>query len=219
MRYSREVFDGDFILSNSMSFGRPYIMKTKGCIHDGWLMLRPKDKNINVNYFYVVLGAEFIHKLFTRTAIGGVVDNLNINIVKQTKIPVPPLEMQRMIVSILDNGQKQKQEKETQAKQLLAGIDDYLLSELGITLPEQDNSLNKRIFTTKFSKLTGSRFDPVVQFYVDCGESELHHNQLLKSIAVIEKGTSITKDQVISGIYPVIAGGQSSPYSHNKLRV
>jgi type I restriction enzyme S subunit len=26
---------GDFILSNSMSFGRPYILGIDGCIHDG----------------------------------------------------------------------------------------------------------------------------------------------------------------------------------------
>ena len=34
-KYSRFVKVGELILSNSMSFGRPYIMKTTGCIHDG----------------------------------------------------------------------------------------------------------------------------------------------------------------------------------------
>ena len=33
------VFPGDFILSNSMSFGRPYLLSIAGCIHDGWLRL------------------------------------------------------------------------------------------------------------------------------------------------------------------------------------
>lgn len=28
---SRRVSPGDFLLTNSMSFGRPYIMKTEGC--------------------------------------------------------------------------------------------------------------------------------------------------------------------------------------------
>ncbi|MCY2926404.1 MAG: restriction endonuclease subunit S, partial [Planctomycetota bacterium] len=52
---SRMVYEGDFILSNSMSFGRPYIMKTAGCIHDGWLVLhRPK---VNPDYLYYVLGS------------------------------------------------------------------------------------------------------------------------------------------------------------------
>ena len=36
---SRYVKSGDFLLTNSMSFGRPYILKTDGCIHDGWLMI------------------------------------------------------------------------------------------------------------------------------------------------------------------------------------
>ena len=35
---SRYVKEGDFILSNSMSFGKPYIMKTNGYIHDGWFV-------------------------------------------------------------------------------------------------------------------------------------------------------------------------------------
>ena len=36
---SRKVKPGDFILSNSMSFGRPYILKIDGCIHDGWIAI------------------------------------------------------------------------------------------------------------------------------------------------------------------------------------
>ena len=38
--HSRRVKPGDFILSNSISFGRPYILMIDGCIHDGWLVLR-----------------------------------------------------------------------------------------------------------------------------------------------------------------------------------
>ena len=41
--FSREVHKGDFILSNSMSFGRPYILKIDGCIHDGWLAIQTLD--------------------------------------------------------------------------------------------------------------------------------------------------------------------------------
>ena len=36
---SRLVHKGDFLLTNSMSFGRPYILNVDGCIHDGWLVL------------------------------------------------------------------------------------------------------------------------------------------------------------------------------------
>ena len=36
---TRYVCSGDFLLTNSMSFGRPYILRTNGCIHDGWLVI------------------------------------------------------------------------------------------------------------------------------------------------------------------------------------
>lgn len=41
---SRMVYEGDLILSNSMSYGRPYIMNIQGCIHDGWLVIQKYDK-------------------------------------------------------------------------------------------------------------------------------------------------------------------------------
>jgi len=53
---TRLVNIGDFILSNSMSFGRPYIMKTTGCIHDGWLVLRQNGtKTFDTEFLYYLL--------------------------------------------------------------------------------------------------------------------------------------------------------------------
>lgn len=37
----------------------------------------------------------------------------------------------------------------------------------------------------------------------------------LKGIVEIQKGKSITSKEIEEGPYPVIAGGQESPYSHN----
>jgi type I restriction enzyme S subunit len=97
---SRMVYEGDFILSNSMSFGRPYIMKTTGCIHDGWLVLRqPK---VDQDYLYHVLGSDLVFSQFDRLAAGSTVRNLNIGLVRTVKIPFPPLPEQRRIVGILD---------------------------------------------------------------------------------------------------------------------
>ena len=53
---SRIVNDGDFLLSNSMSFGRPYIMRTSGCIHDGWLVLTDYAGSLAQDYLYYLLG-------------------------------------------------------------------------------------------------------------------------------------------------------------------
>ncbi len=97
---SRKVYEGDFILSNSMSFGRPYIMKTTGCIHDGWLVLhQPK---VNPDFLYHVLGSDLVFNQFDRLATGSTVGNLNIGLVKSVEIPVPPLPEQYRIVTLLD---------------------------------------------------------------------------------------------------------------------
>ena len=63
---SRLVNPGDFLLSNSMSFGRPYIMATTGCIHDGWLVLSNNKKLLNQDYLYFVLGSKYIYEQFNR---------------------------------------------------------------------------------------------------------------------------------------------------------
>jgi type I restriction enzyme S subunit len=101
-RRSRMVFEGDFILSNSMSFGRPYIMKTSGCIHDGWLVLRAREPKINQDYLYHVLGSDLVFRQFDRLAAGSTVRNLNIGLVQGGEIPIPSLPEQQRIVGILD---------------------------------------------------------------------------------------------------------------------
>jgi type I restriction enzyme, S subunit len=55
----------------------------------------------------------------------------------------------------------QHKRAEAKASELLAGIDAYLLSELGITLPpEPANTIASRIFTAQRKELAGWRFDP-----------------------------------------------------------
>lgn len=99
---SRVVGEGDFLLSNSMSFGRPYILKTSGCIHDGWLVLRYNKNLLTEDYLYHVLSSNFVYAQFVKLAVGAVVKNLNCEVVKQVVIPLPPIPEQRRIAAILD---------------------------------------------------------------------------------------------------------------------
>jgi type I restriction enzyme M protein len=104
---TRLVKEGDFILSNSMSFGRPYIVKIDGAIHDGWLLIRVNDeKQIIKDYLYHILGSEIIKNQYKMLATGGVVNNLNSTLVRGIKIPLPPLEVQQALVAELDGYQK-----------------------------------------------------------------------------------------------------------------
>jgi len=101
VKRSRMVYPWDFILSNSMSFGRPYIMKTSWCIHDWRLVLRP-DNRIDKEFLYYLLGSNFMYKKFENSASWTGVKNLNIDKVKVVEIPLPPLETQKAIVAKLD---------------------------------------------------------------------------------------------------------------------
>jgi len=99
---SRKVFVGDFVLSNSMSFGRPYIMKIEGYIHDGWLRLSEDAKRIGKDYLYYILGSDIVIEQFENAATGGVVRNLNSELVRNVTIPLPPLAIQKQIVEKIE---------------------------------------------------------------------------------------------------------------------
>lgn len=99
---SRKVFIGDFVLSNSMSFGRPYIMKVEGYIHDGWLRLSEDPSRITKDYLYYILRSNFVVEQFESAATGGVVRNLNSELVRNVIIPLPSLESQKKIVEKIE---------------------------------------------------------------------------------------------------------------------
>lgn len=99
---SRLVKPGDFLLSNSMSFGRPYIMQTTGCIHDGWLVLSDYEQCFDQSFLYHLLGSPVVFDQFDRLAAGSTVRNLNIELASRVSLPVPPLPEQRRIVALLD---------------------------------------------------------------------------------------------------------------------
>jgi type I restriction enzyme S subunit len=94
-RRSRFVKEGDFLLTNSMSFGRPYILKTSGCIHDGWLVLSPRAADTESEYFYWLLSSDAVYAEFVRRAPGATVKNLNIDLVRDVSVPVAPIPLQR----------------------------------------------------------------------------------------------------------------------------
>ena len=101
MSKSRFVHSGTLLLSNSMSFGRPYILKIDGCIHDGWLAIFDYEKLFNQNYLYYLLCSPLLYNQFASKAAGAVVQNLNKDKVKASLVPLPPLyEQQRLVARI-----------------------------------------------------------------------------------------------------------------------
>ena len=106
-RNSRRVYKGDLILSNSMSFGRPYIMAIDGCIHDGWLLIRDEKKIFNLEYLLQLLSSDYMINQYKALASGGVVINLNSELVQSTTIYTPTLEEQTKIGNYFQTLDKQ----------------------------------------------------------------------------------------------------------------
>ena len=186
---SREVSKGEIILSNSMSYGKPYILNIDGYIHDGWFVIRNYEQNLDKGYLIQLLGGEIVQRQYKRLAAGGVVTNISSELVYFVKVNLPPLPEQRKIAKILSTWDKaistterlidnSKQQKKALMQQLLTG--------------------KKRLLDD-----SGKPFE---------GEWEHLH---LSDIAKIKKGKALSSKDLEVGEYPVIAGGKTSPYKHS----
>lgn len=100
---SREVKKGDFILSNSMSFGRPYILAIDGCIHDGWLTIQKYAETFDKEFLYYLLGSDEVFNQYVQMAAGSSVQNLNKDKVADLQLKIPPLPEQQRIAKALSD--------------------------------------------------------------------------------------------------------------------
>lgn len=99
---SRMVHKGDFLLTNSMSFGRPYITQVDGCIHDGWLVISLIEQSYTQDFFYYLLSSGYAYSQFASRVAGAVVQNLNSEKVATSLFPLPPYDEQKRIVQKIE---------------------------------------------------------------------------------------------------------------------
>ena len=99
---TREVHPGDLILSNSMSFGKPYIMGIDGCIHDGWLLIRNTFGVFDLTFLCHLLGTPQMLSQYRSLAAGSTVNNLNKELVGNTYVTIPSITEQRALGAYLE---------------------------------------------------------------------------------------------------------------------
>lgn len=123
---SREVFKGELILANSMSFGKTYLLDLDGCIYDGWFVLREFEKHFNREYLHQLLNSDYLQKQYKILSTGGVVQNISSEIVYDTFLLKPCLAEQTAIANFLSSldekinqTQRQIEKTETWKKGLL----------------------------------------------------------------------------------------------------
>ena len=100
---TRFVKKGTFLLTNSMSFGRPYILNVDGAIHDGWLAISNYENSLNKDYLFYILSSNVVYSQFLSLISGAVVKNLNNDKVASILIPLPPLAEQQRIIEVIES--------------------------------------------------------------------------------------------------------------------
>ena len=128
-KHSRYVRKGDLILSNSMSFGRPYTLEIDGCIHDGWLLIQDLEKLFDKKYLCYLLDSDTVKHQYRKYAAGGVVINLNSELVRSVSVFIPKVQEQEKIASFLTLIDK-KIEKQKELVELLKKYKRGLLSQI-----------------------------------------------------------------------------------------
>ena len=144
-------------------------------------IIRVRKEAILPDYLWIILNMYQRNRIFYSICTNwNNQSGIGLELLKKLKIPLPPLEIQQQIVDLYEKAYTEKQQKEAEAQRLLDSIDNYLLGELGITLPKEeellpqntdknnsynldnDNPLVKkgRLFLTNLSEVTGKRIDP-----------------------------------------------------------
>ena len=218
-----EITEGELAISIAGTIGKTAILKdipngkrvilTENCAK---ILAKPNIELLS-DYLKICLELPIVKKQLNLNYIQTTIPKLGLDKLVGIKLPpIPSIQKQQEIVDYISEAYTQKQAKEAEAQQLLDSIVGYLLKELGITIPNVDNELNNRIFFSSFSKIEGNRLDPIYSLYL--GKNALsteYENTSLRSVAYIVKGNALSNSDVEDGDIPVIAGGQTSPYSHN----
>ncbi|NLK56627.1 MAG: hypothetical protein GX292_03630 [Bacteroidales bacterium] len=148
-------------------------------------------KEFNVDYLNAYFQTSIGQKLIDRIKRPVARANVNIDEISTLPVIIPNNETQQKIISIFNNSLAQKQQNEAEADKLLASIDDYLLNELGINLPEPpENTLKNRMFTRTLSEIQNKRVDPF-----------FHQDKFINNLTAISNGKYPVKQlrDIISG--------------------
>ena len=156
--------ENDIVIARSgATVGKAYIHKNLPytCVYAGYLIRFIVDsKKILPDYLFAYTQLNTYKEWVNAIQRPSAQPNINAEEYQSLEIPLPNLSKQQEIVGYINTAYAQKRAKETEAQQLLDSIDDYLLEELGITIPSVDDGLKNRIFLSSFSKIEGNRLDP-----------------------------------------------------------
>lgn len=121
------VRKGDLLLTNSMSYGKPFILMIDGCIHDGWFAIEPSKCFDKEYLYYSFLASQWY---FDKIAVGTAVRNISSDRTSTTPLALPPLKEQQRIVEQIENlfsKLDEAKEKAQEAVEAFANIQSAIL--------------------------------------------------------------------------------------------
>lgn len=158
--------NGDLLFARSgNTVGKAYLHNANGeekHIFAGYMIrFRTNAKKVLPEYVFLCTQLGFYQHWVTATQRATGQPNINAEEYRNLEIPVPDLKTQSLIATRYQDAVERFEVSMRATHVLLSGIDEYLLSELGIALPpEPENTIANRIFTAQRKELAGWRFDP-----------------------------------------------------------
>ena len=163
-----EIKNDQVVFSIAGTIGKVFVMKDipadkRIVLTENCAKIQPKTEQVLSDFISILLNCGFVQKQIERNKIQTTIPKIGLDRIAKLKIPeIPSLDYQKKIITIYQNAQKARLNKNNEAKQLLDGIEDYIANKL------QLNTIRKRgekhqPFTLKSTSLFGSRFD--VQFH------------------------------------------------------
>jgi len=160
-------------------------------------------KEVLPEYANLWFNSDAFLSLINQNATQATIKYVNNDILGNLPIPLPPLPIQNKIVSIMQKAYNEKQEKEKKAGEMLNFIDDYVLGELGIKMPQIKKEM---LFEVWSDKVENNRIDAEYwQSYLEKVERSINNGKyktkkLKKYITKIHYGASTSNAYVDDGI-------------------
>lgn len=142
--------ENDLLLARSgNTVGKSYLHKNKGydCFFAGYMIrFKIDETKVLPKYIFAYTQTELYKKWVKAIQRTTGQPNINAEEYRNLEIPLPDKNIQEKVIETYFDFISQKQTNEAEAEKLLASIDDYLLKELGITLPKQTYYLQEEDF-------------------------------------------------------------------------
>jgi restriction endonuclease S subunit len=190
---SYAVKEGDLIISQRGTLGlvaKIPLAFNNAVIGANFIAIKDLTK-ISPEFLQFYLSSIQGHLQIIRRTSGQVQTKITTDDIKSIKVPILESQSQNRIVSIMQSAYIQKKQKKQEAQQLLDSINNYVLDELGIKLPELKD---KMCFTVNSEEIKSKRIDPK-------GYSEIPRGilKVIKKAKYSQKPLSSLVEKSISG--------------------